>query len=79
MDVPKTSHRGFVFASIYAFVWFAFVLASRGWAGDAQSAGHAQYTVAWMYDLVYPSGVLNDADVEHFDEWFRLASRDVGT
>jgi hypothetical protein len=48
---------------------------NRTWADDVQSAGHAQFAIAWMYDLIYDAGVLSDADKAGIDDFFGDISR----
>jgi hypothetical protein len=48
---------------------------NRGWSHDVQSAGHAHYALAWMYDLIYNAGVLSTAEKESIDDFFSDISR----
>jgi len=50
---------------------------NRGWSHDAQSAGHAQYGIAWMYDLIYNAGVLTTQQKASIDDFFSDISRAI--
>ncbi len=48
---------------------------NRGWSHDAQAAGHAQFALAWMYDLIYNAGVLTEEEKLSIDDFFSDISR----
>jgi hypothetical protein len=48
---------------------------NRGWSHDVQSAGHAHFAVAWMYDLIYNAGVLSESEKASVDDFFSDISR----
>jgi hypothetical protein len=48
---------------------------NRGWSHDVQSAGHAHFALAWMYDLIYGAGVLSDSEKADIDGFFSDISR----
>src|SRR5687767_11851771 len=48
---------------------------NRGWSHDVQSAGHAHFALAWMYDLIYDAGVLTQSEKAGVDDFFSDISR----
>jgi hypothetical protein len=40
------------------------------WTRDGQNSGWVQISLAFMYDLIYNSGVLSESDKEQLDSWF---------
>ena len=48
---------------------------NRGWSHDVQSAGHAHFALAWMYDLIYNAGVLSASEKADIDGFFSDMSR----
>jgi hypothetical protein len=48
---------------------------NRGWSHDVQSAGHAHFALAWMYDLIYNAGVLSQSEKAGIDDFFSDISR----
>ena len=51
--------------------WTTLTDGRHNWANGAQRGGHMQYPLAWMYDLLYNEGVLNEQEKQDVDEFFR--------
>jgi len=47
------------------------------WTHDGQNAGWVQLSLAFLYDLLYNSGVLTEEDKNHFDDWFAWEAKQL--